>query len=194
MEKLKRQDEERKRRKKEEKERKDREKERLRREEEERRYREEEERERIAAEERRIKDEVDKARREKDESERRKENFEKSIKKIWNGSEIPCLFDSKIAYSKMLYSLPVELEERIRANELPYEDLKFRRYKTLLFPIDGLLGLTSGRCIAEIVAYFLRYSTMTQIDNDEINDDLGYPTTQSAMNLSNFPFKCISMV
>ncbi len=94
------------------------------------------------------------------ESERRKDNFEKSIRKIWNGSDIPCLFDSKIAYSKMLYSLPVELERKIQSNEQSYEDIKLRRYKTLLIPIDGLLSSSSGRPMIELISYFLRYSTL----------------------------------
>jgi hypothetical protein len=104
--------------------------------------------------------EEERKRREKDDSDKRKDNFEKSIRKIWNGSDIPCLFDSKIAYSKLLYSLPVELEKKIRSNEVSYEDLKFRRYKNLIIPIDGLLSKTSGRCLIEIVEYFLRYSTI----------------------------------
>lgn len=133
--------------------------------------------------------------REKEQNEKRKETFEKSIRKIWNGSEMPCLFDSKIAYSKLLYSLPVDLEAKIRANEVPYEDLKFRRYKTLLIPIDGLLSHTSGRALTEIVSYFLRYSNLQSIDNDEINDVNGYPVTpMEPYQMSKFPFKCISMV
>jgi hypothetical protein len=78
--------------------------------------------------------------REKQGTEKRKKNFESSIRKLWNGSDIPCLFDSKIAYSDLLYSLPVELERAIRKNEVNNEDLVFRRYKSLLVPIDGLFG------------------------------------------------------
>lgn len=110
--------------------------------------------------------EEEKKLKEKNESEKRKENFEKSIRKIWNGSDIPCLFDSKIAYSKMLYSLPVNLEEAIRGNFVSYEDLKFRRYKNLIIPIDGLLNMTSERSLIELITYFLRNSTMKTIDND----------------------------
>jgi hypothetical protein len=77
--------------------------------------------------------------REKDENERRKDNFEKSIRRVWNGSDVPCLFDPKIAYSKQLYSLPVHLEEKIMSATVPNEDLVFRRYKVLLIPIDGFL-------------------------------------------------------
>ena len=61
--------------------------------------------------ERKRKQEEERIRREKEENERRKEGFERSIRKIWNGSDVPCLFDPKIAYSRQLYSLPVPLEE-----------------------------------------------------------------------------------
>ena len=50
--------------------------------------------------ERRKKIEEERMKREKEASERRKEGFERSIRKIWNGSDIPCLFDPKIAYSR----------------------------------------------------------------------------------------------
>ena len=76
---------------------------------------------------------------EKEENERRKDNFEKSIRRVWTGSDVPCLFDPKIAYSKQLYSLPVGLEEKITAGQVPNEDIVFRRYKVLLIPLDGLI-------------------------------------------------------
>lgn len=60
--------------------------------------------------------EEDRKKREKEDQDRRKENFEKSIRKVWNGSDLPCLFDSKIAYSKPLYNVPVELENMIVNN------------------------------------------------------------------------------
>jgi hypothetical protein len=60
--------------------------------------------------------------------------------KVWNGSDIPCLFDSKIAYSKLLYSLPVDLENSIKSNTVSNEDLKFRRYKTMMIPVDRLVS------------------------------------------------------
>lgn len=50
--------------------------------------------------ERRKKQEEESMRREKEENERRKEGFERSIRKIWNGSDVPCLFEPKIAYSR----------------------------------------------------------------------------------------------
>jgi hypothetical protein len=84
----------------------------------------------------------------------------------------------------MLYSIPVELEEKIRRNEVSYEDLKFRRYKNLIIPIDGLLSKTSGRCLIELVEYFLRFSTIKSIENDEENSE----------RQSKFPFKCIGLV
>ena len=160
MEKLKRQDEERKKRKREDKEKKDREREKQRKIEEELYYKAQEEQDRVKAIEDKAKAEEEGKKREKVESERRKDNFEKSIRKIWNGSDIPCLFDPKIAYSKMLYSLPVDLERKIQNNEQSYEDVKLRRYKTLVVPIDGLLSNSTGKPMIELISYFLRYSTL----------------------------------
>jgi hypothetical protein len=56
--------------------------------------------ERELQQERRKKQEEESMRREKEENERRKEGFERSIRKIWNGSDVPCLFEPKIAYSR----------------------------------------------------------------------------------------------
>ena len=94
------------------------------------------------------------------------------------------MFDSKIAYSKQLYSIPVDLENKILNNDVPNEDLVFRRYKTMIIPIDGLLSKTSGLSIVELTSYFLRHSTLNHIDNNE--DD---PSREAQ-----FPFKCIGMV
>ena len=182
MERLKRQDEERKSRKKEEKDKKQKEREIAKQAELEKLRREQDEKDKIKEKERLEREEVQRQRKEKEQVERRKENFEKSIKNIWNGSDIQCLFDSKIAYSKTLYSFPVELEQKIARNEVTFEDLKFRRYKNLLIPIDGLLGQTSGRPLIELVEYFLRYSTVHSKTN-EIHP-----------SLPKFPFKLISMV
>ncbi len=139
MDKLKKQDEERKRRKKEEKAKKDQEKEAKKRLDDEKIQRELEEKERIEEIDRKKKQEEERVKREKEENERRKDNFEKSIRRVWNGSDVPCLFDPKIAYSKQLYSLPVPLEESIMKGQVPHEDLAFRRYKVLIIPIDELL-------------------------------------------------------
>lgn len=140
MERLKKQDEERKKRKKEEKERKDREKEMERKYEEHLRQKREEERQRKLEIEEQKKEEELKLKKREEENARRKKNFESSIKKLWNGSDVPCLFDPKIAYSNLLYSIPVELEKKICNNEIDYQDIAFRRYKTLIFPLDDLLS------------------------------------------------------
>jgi flagellar biosynthesis GTPase FlhF len=184
MEKLKKQDEERKKRKKEEKAKKEQEREIKKRLDEEKLAREAEEKELLAEVERKKKKEEERIKREKEENERRKDNFERSIKKIWNGSDIPCLFESKIAYSKLLYSLPADLEDRILKNEVPNEDLVFRRYKVLLIPLDSLLSRTSGLQLIEIINYFLRYSTMKKVQNNE----------EGEAKLKTFPFKCIGVV
>jgi hypothetical protein len=73
------------------------------------------------------------------------------------------------------------------ANEVSNEDLVFRRYKTLIIPIDGLLNQTSGYSLIEIIDYFLRYSTVKSIDNLEEDEDIG-------IKKKKFPFKCIGFV
>ena len=72
------------------------------------------------------------------------------------------MFDPKIAYSRVLHTLPVSLDEKIDKNEVDYQDIVFRRYKTLLIPIDSLL---SSSALMEIVEYFMRYSTIIQVEN-----------------------------
>jgi hypothetical protein len=138
--------------------------------------------------ERKRKQEEERIRREKEENERRKEGFERSIRKIWNGSDVPCLFDPKIAYSRQLYSLPVPLEEKILGNLVPKDDLVFRRYKTLVIAIDSLLAKTSGLPMIELTNYFLRYSNLRRIDNFEPEEEGDEPKFKT------FPFKCIGFV
>ena len=80
----------------------------------------------------------------------------------------------------------MELEKQIRLSNVPYEDLKFRRYKTLLIPIDGLLSQTSDQVLIDLVNYFLRNSTLKTTDNLD---------PEGHQNLRNcFPFKLISLV
>ncbi len=144
--------------------------------------REQEERERVEEIDRKKKQEEERIKKDKEENERRKDNFEKSIRRVWNGSEVPCLFDPKIAYSKQLYSLPVSLEENIMKGQVPHEDLAFRRYKVLILPIDDLLQKTSGRAMIELTNFFLRYSTLRTVENVE------------DLKVKSFPFKCIGLV
>lgn len=42
-----------------------------------------------------------------------KDRFEKNIPNLFNGTDIPCLFDKKIAYLDKLSSLPLDLESQI---------------------------------------------------------------------------------
>jgi hypothetical protein len=100
---------------------------------------------------------------------------------VWNGSDIPCLFDNKIAYSKLLYSLPVSLENSIVANKVPSDDITFRRYKVLVLSLDGLFSKTSGLPLIELLNYFLRFSTLPLIENT------------ASTNLLSFPFKLIGL-
>lgn len=181
MERVRKQDEERKRRKKEEKLRKEQEKELKRKMDEERLQREEEERERLEEINLKANAQEERLRRDKEENELRKGNFERSIRKVWNGSDIPCLFDQKIAYSKLLYTLPVALEQSIAANEVPKDDITFRRYKMMVLPVDSLFSKTSGLPLIELVQYFLRFSTMPIVDNT------------SKQQPKTFPFKCIGL-
>jgi len=83
--------------------------------------------------------------------------LEASIRKLWNGTEVPCLFDETIAFSPPLSSLPIVLEEMIQANEVSREDLTFGRFKMVVFPVDGFLN---QRGILELTEYFLNHSKM----------------------------------
>jgi hypothetical protein len=62
-----------------------------------------------------------------------------------------------------LYSLPLDLEEKILSGKVSNEDLIFRRYKTLIIPTEGLLH---GDALIELIDYFLRYSTIKKIQNE----------------------------
>lgn len=139
------------------------------------------EKERVEEVERKKREIEERAKRDKEDNERRKENFERSIRKVWNGSDVPCLFDPKIAYSRQLYSLPVSLEHQITANEVPKDDLTFRRYKVLVIPLDGLFSRTSGIPLIELVQYFMRFSTLPLVENTKLPG-------------LTFPFKCIGLV
>ena len=61
-----------------------------------------------------------------------------------------------------MYSLPVDLENKIVSGEVCDEDLIFRRYKTLIIPTEGLLH---GDALIELIDYFLRNSTLKKIEN-----------------------------
>lgn len=81
---------------------------------------------------------------------------------MWNGTDVPCLFDQKVAYSKLLYALPLDLEYKIVNGVVANEDLVFRRYKTLIIPTESLLH---GDALIELIDYFMRYSTIKKIEN-----------------------------
>ena len=74
------------------------------------------------------------------------------------------------------------------ANEVSKDDLVFRRYKTLVIPIDNLLAKTSGIPMIELTNYFLRYSNLLRIDNYEPEDE------GEEIKFKSFPFKCIGFV
>lgn len=75
------------------------------------------------------------------------------------------------------------MEEQIRNNTIVKEDITFRRYKALIIPIDGLLSLTCGLPMIEIIGYFLRNSTMKRVENTKVEE-----------KHCCFPFKCIGLV
>lgn len=63
----------------------------------------------------------------------------------------------------------------------------FRRYKTLVIPIDALLAKTSSLPLIELTNYFLRFSNMNLVDNRSEEQ-------QVRERYRTFPFKCIGFV
>jgi hypothetical protein len=47
-----------------------------------------------------------------------KERFEKNIPNLFNGTDIPCLFEKKITYLDKLSHLPLDLENQIQIENL----------------------------------------------------------------------------
>ncbi len=39
-----------------------------------------------------------------------KAQLEESIPMLWNGTDVPCLFDSQVAYLEKMSQLPIDLE------------------------------------------------------------------------------------
>jgi len=76
-----------------------------------------------------------------EELERRKAEHELTLlsEESWLESgktDIPCLFDKKCAFMSVISSLPRSLEQSIVEGTVPVDDLTFRRYKTLMLPLD----------------------------------------------------------
>ena len=187
MQKLKKQDEERKRRKREEKEKKEREHRRYLAVLEERKREEDEQKERELELQREIQERKDREKRHQEEQERRKVAYEKNIlsEQSWNQHgkpNIQCLFDKKSAYLGKLHSVPLDLEQKIQTDQVPKEDLVFRRYKALLIPLDCH---TNNEILSELIQYFLQHSTINKVCEDNHKS--------LAFTKEGFPFKCISM-
>lgn len=64
-------------------------------------------------------------------------------------TEIPCLFDRKSAYTSQLSSLPLDLEESIRSNKLPKNEM---RYKSCLIPMESHIN---NEFLNSVISYFL---------------------------------------
>ena len=47
------------------------------------------------------------------EKSRKKNQLEESMPSLWNGTDIPCLFDKKISYADNLSSIPLDLEDQM---------------------------------------------------------------------------------
>ena len=110
MEKLKKQDEERKRRKREEKERKEKDR-REKQEAEDAVQRQKDELERIKMiHERELEEVAYRKKVKEDIAEKNKAQFEESLPMMWNGTDVPCLFESSIAFFDKLSQLPLDLE------------------------------------------------------------------------------------
>ena len=187
MQKLKKQDEERKRRKREERERKEREAKRYKEmlEEEEREKERARERERALQQEQEEAENMEKRKREA--VERRKAEWEGTLlsEQAWHESgktDFPCLFDKKCAFMSVIPSLPTFLEASIADGSVPVTDLTFRRYKTLLIPLDAHISNVSQSLL---IQYFLQFSTMYKVYSDEHHS--------AAVTSECFPFKCIGL-
>jgi hypothetical protein len=187
MQKLKKQDEERKRRKREEREKKEREAKRYqemldatRREQEAEMERERERQKELEEAEFREKKKLEVIERKKMEWETTllsEEKWEEAGK-----SDFSSLFDKRCSFMSIVPSLPLFLEDNIVKNNVPLSDLTFRRYKTLLMPLDSHITLLSQSLL---IQYFLQFSTMYKVYSDE--------HSSPAVAKECFPFKCIGM-
>jgi hypothetical protein len=72
-------------------------------------------------------------------------------------SDVPCLYDSKCAHLGELSSLPLHLERMIKNNEVPEKDLFFRRYKSLMIPIEAHIN---NDALSHIIQYFAANSKL----------------------------------
>lgn len=123
----------------------------------------------------------------KEDEERRKDEYEQEItaEKSWldhGKTDIPCLFDKKCAYMGRLNSLPLDLELKIQSNEVGKEDLVFRRYKSLMIPLDSHIN---NGILSDLIQYFLLYSNLNKVYENEHKS--------LAFTKESFPFKCIGM-
>ena len=101
--------------------------------------------------------------------ERKKQEWEATLlsEEAWeaNGrADFPSLFDKKCSFMSIVPSLPLFLEDDIVNNNIPWSDLTFRRYKTLLIPLDSHITVLSHSLL---IQYFLQFSTMFQLDVEE---------------------------
>jgi hypothetical protein len=89
--------------------------------------------------------------------ERRKAEWESTLlsEKAWIESgktEFPSLFDKKCSFMSIIPSIPTALEASIAERSVPVADLTFRRYKTLLIPLDAHISIISQSLL---IQYFL---------------------------------------
>lgn len=107
-----------------------------------------------------------------------KERFEQNIPNLFNGTDIPCLFEKKIAYLEKLSHLPLDLESQIEISNLSE---KQTRYKTVTIPFNE--HLLPGEALNHVVSYFMKHSAMRQTTQDG----------EAFKTEKYFPFKCLSM-
>ena len=162
MQKLKKQDEERKRRKREEREKKEREAKRYQEILDAARKEKEAEMEKEREREQELEEAENREKRKLELIETKKSEWESTLlsEESWkeNGkADFPSLFDKRCSFMSIFPSLPLFLEDDIVKDNVPWSDLTFRRYKTLLVPLDSHITLLSHSLL---IQYFLQFSTM----------------------------------
>lgn len=93
---------------------------------------------------------------------------------MWNGTDLPCLFNRKMGYQPKLSQIPIDLEAYLAQN--PDNRDYSSRFKTLIVPLE-LVGSSGSN---DIVNYFLMNSCLSTV---------GYTNYSAEV----FPFKLIGM-
>jgi len=119
-------------------------------------------------------------------AEKNKAQFEESIPKQWNGTDVPCLFESKIAFFDKLSQLPLNLEDQIASGNMSAYQ---QRYKTMIIPFDD--AVLPGEAMGQIVSYFMKNSCMRMSKNGDQGTGKRFPFQLVSMQMTMMqpPFK-----